>query len=150
MGFRKRQLGGAKKYFKYSECTKGQVLVPQGRFVGTSPGYMGSTEKPNFNFKDVDTDEITSLNFAGQLAYTIENYISEGDVVEVIFDGVQEDFEAKPGQSKPNGFIVNALEEDVVGDEPTTTEEIVKAEKKVAKSNKKAAKSTGVSLSDLD
>lgn len=80
----KVQLGGAKKFIKYSECEKGDVLIEQGRFLGSYEGNYGVCWEFESN------DEITVLNSAGQLNYVLENHAKEGDILDVIYEGKTE------------------------------------------------------------
>lgn len=77
----KVQLGGAKKFIKYSECEKGDVLIEGGRFLGSYEGNYGVC----WEFEN--NEQITVLNSAGQLNYVLENHASEGDVLDVIYEG---------------------------------------------------------------
>jgi|DEB0MinimDraft_10_1074344.scaffolds.fasta_scaffold06050_2 hypothetical protein len=77
-----KTVGGPRKYFKYNECEKGQLLV-EGKYVGRSPNKFG---KENFDFKP-DNGPMVSLNHAGHLNYLIETYVREGDLVQVVYDG---------------------------------------------------------------
>lgn len=78
-----KSVGGPKKYFKYAECKKGELLV-EGKFLGRTPNKFG---KENFDFKPEEGGPTVCLNHAGQLAYLIENNVREGDLVQVIYDG---------------------------------------------------------------
>lgn len=80
------QVGGAKKYHKYSDKNQGDVLIDKGEYIGSVEGKYGVQWK----FRNPDTEEITVLNSAGQLNYLMEQYVSEGDVVTVIYDGQHE------------------------------------------------------------
>ena len=78
-----RSVGGQKKYFKYAECEKGQILV-QGKYVGTSPNKFG---KDNHDFRPTDGGPTVCLNSAGHLNYLIDNNVQVGDMVQVTYDG---------------------------------------------------------------
>lgn len=80
----KVQLGGSKKFIKYAECNENDVLVKEGRFLGSYEGTYGICWEFDVN------GEITVLNSAGQLNYILENYASEGDVLDVIYEGKKE------------------------------------------------------------
>lgn len=65
MAFQK--ITGKRKYYKYAECSPGQVLV-EGHFIGLEAGKFGT----NLLFRDGD-GEITCLNSAGQLLYVFQD-----------------------------------------------------------------------------
>jgi len=128
-----KSVGGQKKYFKYAECEEGQLLV-EGKFIGTSPNKFG---KENFDFRP-EEGPIVSLNHAGQLAYLMDNYVREGDTVQVIYDGKGIlDKGAFKGKEVHN-FKVNVAES-------LDVESVKKAQ-----DNMKAQESRDVNLSDLD
>ena len=100
-----KTVGGPKKYFKYKECEKGQLLV-EGKYVGTSPNKFG---KENFDFKPEDGPTV-SLNHAGQLAYLVENFVREGDLVQVIYDGTSKLEKGAFKGKEVHNFIVNVAD----------------------------------------
>jgi len=77
-----RSVGGLKKYYKYNECEKGQLLV-EGVFIGTSPNKFG---KENFDFRPSE-GPVVSLNHAGHLAWIVENHVPVGAEVQVYYEG---------------------------------------------------------------
>lgn len=80
-GFRK--VAGARKYYKYSECDKGQKLVSAGLYVGPEEGKFGI----NHVFKQEDGQTI-SLNSAGHLNWLLEDNTTAGKTVcNVYYDG---------------------------------------------------------------
>jgi len=78
------QIGGPRKYYKYKECKKGDVLVEEGEYLGTTPNKYG---KVNYEFKPADGSDIISLNYSGQLDWVIENNVRIGDTVRVVYNG---------------------------------------------------------------
>jgi len=100
-----KTVGGPKKYYKYKECEKGQVLV-EGRYVGTSPNKFG---KENHDFKPEEGPTV-SLNHAGQLAYLIENFVRVGDLCQVIYDGTSTLEKGAFKGKEVHNFIVNVAD----------------------------------------
>ncbi len=80
MAFEK--IGGVKKYIKYAECEKGDVLV-EGTFLKDFQGKYGVQYE--FNGKD----GITVLNSSGHLNYLMD-FVNEGDKVKIVYDGTVE------------------------------------------------------------
>lgn len=113
-----KTVGGPKKYYKYKECEKGQVLV-EGRYVGTSPNKFG---KENHDFKPEDGPTV-SLNHAGQLAYLIENFVREGDLCQVIYDGTSKLEKGAFKGKEVHNFIVNVAESNEQLSAPAAKEE---------------------------
>lgn len=136
-----RSVGGAKKYFKYSECSKGDVLV-QGKYLGTSPNKFG---KDNHDFKPVDGGPTVCLNSAGHLNYLIESNVMVGDIVQVTYEGTEKlDKGAFKGKDV-HKFDLAIAESEGQLEMPIEAESIKKVQDKVEE------KSTGtVDLSDLD
>jgi len=80
-GFKK--VAGARKYFKYTECEKGQKLVSAGVYVGPEEGKFGT----NHIFRQ-DDGQVVSLNSSGHLNWLLENYATPGRTVcNVIYGG---------------------------------------------------------------
>ena len=131
-----KKVGGPKKYFKYKECEAGQVLV-EGVYIGRTPNKFG---KENFDFKPEEGPTV-SLNHAGQLAYLIENYVREGDTVQVIYEGTAVLEKGAFAGKEVHNFEVNVAEGDLVG-RVAKAQESMKSEE---------AEATGeINLSDLD
>lgn len=74
-------VSGGRKYFKYAECSKGDVLVPEGTYIGSEEGKFGIQ-----HLFDVD-GETVCLNSAAQLNHCIDTKIKPGDKVIVTYDG---------------------------------------------------------------
>jgi len=72
-----------KKYFRYKECKKGQVLIKEGLYIGDSPNQFG---RDNHDFKEKD-GTVVSLNASGQLDYILQNNVQIGDTVKVVYQG---------------------------------------------------------------
>jgi len=72
-----------KKYFRYKECKKGQVLIKEGLYIGDSPNQFG---RDNHDFKEKD-GTVVSLNASGQLDYILQNNVKIGDTVKVVYQG---------------------------------------------------------------
>lgn len=166
-----RKVGGPKKYFKYEECKKGQVLV-YGKYIGRSPNKFG---KENFDFKPNEGGPTVCLNHSGHLAYLLETYVSPGDVVEIKYMG-KEKLEKGPYKGKESHQFELSVEGDgeeqqmemnfeaeegSEGETEVNVEEIKKAQAEVNKKKAAAKKvpipkatikrATGsVDLSDLD
>lgn len=133
-----RSVGGPKKYFKYSECSEGDLLV-EGKYIGRSPNKFGNE---NFDFKPEDGGPTVCLNHAGHLAYLMDNYVSEGDLVQVVYDGKSK-LEKGPMKGKEaHSFIINVADsnEQLEGVSGTSPEDHMEP-----KGSKKS-----VDLSDLD
>jgi len=71
---------GARKYFKYSECKPGQVLVGEGSFMGSEQGLYGVQHL----FKE-KTGDVVCLNSAGQLNWLVDNHLKPGAVCKVTY-----------------------------------------------------------------
>lgn len=161
-----RKVGGPKKYFKYEECKKGQVLV-YGKYIGRSPNKFG---KENFDFKPVEGGATVCLNHSGHLAYLIETYCNVGDVVQVVYNGKQK-LDKGPYKGKESHQFELSVEgdgetqlemdfeaEEDQAEEEEEVEEVVEEKPKKKVAAKKAAttkatvkKNTGsVDLTDLD
>lgn len=74
-------VSGGRKYFKYSECTKGDVLVDGGTFIGSEEGKYGIQ-----HLFDVG-GETVCLNSAAQLNQCIDTKVKAGDKVRIVYDG---------------------------------------------------------------
>ena len=78
---------GVPKYWKYSELEVGTKLVDKGEYVGTTQGKFGD----QYNFIQIEDHQHVVLNKAGAIAWRIEQgHISEGDVVDITFEGKSE------------------------------------------------------------
>lgn len=75
-----KEVAGTKKYFKYSECEKGDVLV-EGKFIRDFEGKFGIQYE--FEHK---TGDIHVLNSSGQLNYKMD-FVNPGERVMIIYDG---------------------------------------------------------------
>jgi hypothetical protein len=76
-----QEVGGAKRYVKYSECQAGDELV-EGYYTGTTVGKYGN----QYNFLTEDGKQVV-LNKSGQLEYAIK-FVEVGEYVKVIYEGV--------------------------------------------------------------
>lgn len=137
------KVGGSKKYFKYSECEAGQVLVESGKFLGRSPNKFG---KENFDFKPTDGGPIICLNNAGQLNYLIDTHVRVGDTVQVIYEG--SDILDKGAFKGKTVHKFEILVADYEG--PTQTELPLDVETIKEVQDVKAERKSPVDLSDLD
>jgi len=104
-----RKVGGPKKYFKYTECEAGQVLVT-GTYLGRTPNKFG---KDNFDFEPLDGGPIVCLNHAGQLETRIEQYVDVGDTVRVTFLGKQKIEKGTWAGKEANQFEVEVAEKEL-------------------------------------
>lgn len=83
MGFQK--VAGARKYFKYRECEKGQKLIHEGLYVGPEEGKFGIQHV--FRLRGGSKDTVV-LNSAGHLNWLLENYATPGKTFcNVFYDG---------------------------------------------------------------
>jgi len=74
---------GRPKYFKYSECTEGQLLVNKGEFRCIFEGKFGD----QYRFQEIGGQEVV-LNKAGQLAWRIEQeQVKEGGYYDIYYIG---------------------------------------------------------------
>lgn len=139
-----KKAGGAKKYYKYSECEEGQVLV-EGTYIGRSPNKFG---KENFDFKSI-TNEVVCLNHSGQLSYLVENFLVEGQYCRVTYLGT-ETLEKGPFKGK----AVHRFDLEVADDEAVQLElpleEVKPTPTKETKKLKPTTTTTKIDLSDLD
>ena len=79
------ELGGQKKYHRYSEKKVGDVLVEKAEFIGSVMGTYGV----QWEFRN-DDGTVTVLNSAGQLDRTMETHAREGDVMTITYEGKKE------------------------------------------------------------
>ena len=70
------------KYVKYTACKKGDVILDEGSYLGTSEGKFGLLH----NFAHTDGSR-TVLNKAGQLDYLLRTHAQVGTMCRVTFDG---------------------------------------------------------------
>jgi len=75
-----QEVAGQKKYIKYNECKKGDVLV-EGKYLRDIQGKFGV----QYEFLS-ESGDVVVLNKAGQLDYKME-FIRQGDVLKIIYDG---------------------------------------------------------------
>lgn len=80
MAFKK--VGGPRKFFKYNDCTEGDLLVDNGEFLGTEQGKYGVQHV----FRELSGDEIV-LNSAGHLNYQVEKYLDIGTRCNITYAG---------------------------------------------------------------
>ena len=76
-----QEVGGAKRYVKYSEASPGDVLV-EGYYAGTTVGKFGN----QYNFSTEDGQQVT-LNKSGQLEYALK-FVEVGEYVRVVYEGM--------------------------------------------------------------
>lgn len=88
--------GGERKYVKYAEAQKGQVLA-EGFYMGPSDGRFGIQH----NIKGVD-GTTTVLNSAGHLNYLLEKNIIKGDYIQVVYEGMEVLGENSKYEGKPS------------------------------------------------
>ena len=101
-----REVSGAIKYYKFSECKVGQVLV-SGVYLKTEIGERFG--KPEHLFQE-KTGQV-KLNSAGQLDYCLKAYVKEGDTVVITYLGKDES-KAKDFNGKaPHQFKVEVDDE---------------------------------------
>lgn len=75
---------GLPKYFKYSDCKPGDVLVEKAEFTGTTEGTYGA----QFNFIEVDTGQHIVLNKAGQFEWRLDQgHMVPGEVFRITYLG---------------------------------------------------------------
>lgn len=80
-GFKK--VAGARKYYKYAECSKGQKLIAAGLYVGPEEGKFGI----NHIFRQ-DDGQVVSLNSSGHLNWLMESHTTPGKTIcNVYYDG---------------------------------------------------------------
>ncbi len=72
------------KYIKYAECEAGKPIAT-GTYLGTRQGTYGIQHQ----VRD-DKGDVTVLNSSGHLNYLLENNISKGDYIQVIYVGTEE------------------------------------------------------------
>jgi hypothetical protein len=82
------------KYFKYSDCKKGDILVASGTYKGSREGKFGVVH----DFME-DTGIQVTLNKAGQLDYLVEHHLTPGKKCRITFEGKEKltrgDFKGK-------------------------------------------------------
>lgn len=75
-----KEVGGAKKYFKYNELEQGDVLV-EGKFSKSFQGRFGV----QYEYLN-KCGSVHVLNSSGQLNYLMD-FVEEGDTVKIVYDG---------------------------------------------------------------
>ena len=111
------RVGGPRKFIKYAQCTKGQVLIDGGTFVGTEEGKFGI----EFIFENPD-GTATVLNKAQHLIYLVDKHLTPGTVCNVIYDGMK----TMPETSKMAGKDAHTF---IIEVDPTTRNKPVAAVK---------------------
>mgnify|MGYP001602986136 CR=1 FL=1 len=76
-----KTLSGKATYYKYKECTPGQVLVNAGKYKGAEQGKYGIQH----HFSEYDTEAKVVLNSSKMLDKILESDVSEGDIVRVVY-----------------------------------------------------------------
>lgn len=71
------------KYLKYAECEEGQVLAT-GTYLGSRQGTYGIQHQIR-----EDGGDVTVLNSSGHLNFLLENHVSKGDYIQVIYRGTE-------------------------------------------------------------
>lgn len=69
------------KYFKYTECNEGDVLIEDGTYEGQQEGKYG------IQHKFMQDGEPIILNSAGHLNRLLEDNVVEGDRCHIVFGG---------------------------------------------------------------
>jgi hypothetical protein len=72
MAFKK--VAGRRVYYKFKDCTPGQVLVNGGRYIGPEQGKYGIQHI----FLEDDGTKTVVLNSSGHLNWLLENYATSG------------------------------------------------------------------------
>lgn len=80
-----KKVGGPRTYVRYADCKKGDVLV-EGTYIGTVPNQYNK-DKPNYEFAQSNGEANLVLNSAGKLNYLMDNFVTEGDVVQISYLG---------------------------------------------------------------
>jgi len=76
------KVSGSKKFFKYGECKKGDVLIAGGTYLGQEEGKFGIEH----NFK-LPSGELAVLNSAGHLNWLVQNFLPVGTVCNIVYGG---------------------------------------------------------------
>lgn len=76
-----KTVGGQRVYHKYSEKNPGDILINNGKYLGTEEGKYGIVHL-------FDVDGVTEcLNSAGLLNYTLERHVVPGMRVNITYGG---------------------------------------------------------------
>lgn len=76
-----KTVGGARQYYKYSECNEGDMLINNGKYLGSEQGKFGIQHL-------FEVEGVTHvLNSAGQLNYLVEKHLSPNQRCNVIYKG---------------------------------------------------------------
>lgn len=76
-----KTVGGARQYYKYSEMNAGDVIIDNGKYLGSEQGKYGVQHL-------FEVDSMTHvLNSSGQLNYLVEKYLSPGQRCNVTYQG---------------------------------------------------------------
>lgn len=153
-----RQVGGNRKFISYMKDgelihAKGDVLI-EGKYIGRTPtednyGHHG------FDFFTGADEPTVTMSYAGSLQYIMENYVNEGDMCQVVYDGQEKLTKGKYKGRMSHQFKV-FIQDDLSDDEEEVQEEATPAPKKTAKkraaagSKKKVESASSVDLSALD
>ena len=103
MAFEKRNL--PKEYFKYKECSKGQILC-EGHWIKCGEDNYGN---PTYEFKNKEDGTIYVLNSSGHLNYLMNEYAVIGDYCRVTYAGTEV---AEKGKFKGKDYHTFDLEVD--------------------------------------
>lgn len=133
-----KRVGGQKKYVKPKDCKAGELIV-QGKYLGRSPNKFGND---NFDFRPDDGGPTVCINHAGHLAYIMEENVSIGDTVQVVYKGKEKLENGAFKGKESHQFDVLVAEDDLLKERPVKEE--VQTEMKISND------SDTVDLSDLD
>lgn len=76
-----KTVGGARQYYKYSECNEGDMLINNGKYLGSEQGKFGVQHL-------FEVEGVTHvLNSAGQLNYLVEKHLSPNQRCNVTYKG---------------------------------------------------------------
>lgn len=99
---------GLPKYFKYTDCKAGDVLIEKAEFTGTTEGKYGA----QFNFIEVDTGQHVVLNKSGQFEWRLEQgHMNVGEVFRITFQGKEKIEKGTYAGKEANKFDIEKYED---------------------------------------
>lgn len=110
------KVGGARKYYKYSEMNEGDAIVTNAVYLGEEEGKFGIQHL----FRD-DDSTVHVLNSAGHLNHQLEEYVSIGQRANVTYGGKEKLTKGKFAGKEFHKFSVEADDSFVTAATATVT-----------------------------
>jgi putative methionine-R-sulfoxide reductase with GAF domain len=81
-----KEVSHIKKYIKASELNSGELAIVAGKYLGPVASKFGGD---NFEFEELETGEVKSLNGTKQLAYLMNEKAQVGDICRITYMGME-------------------------------------------------------------